>query len=157
MPKTGLHQEHLVLERIGGQFGTGPNLAPYPIWHRTQFGTGPIWHQECKRVNLAPESIWHRSQSGTIQMEHISLLWTWYNTNSDKSPKTWKKQYHPQNLAIKVQYWKSFTLPWARKGPQTQKQTVPSSNVGNKSPVLKRFPFTWARKGPQTQNKQYLP
>ena len=24
------------------------------IWHRIQFGTGPIWQQECKRVNLAP-------------------------------------------------------------------------------------------------------
>ena len=89
------------------QFGTKPNLAPdqfgtksakESIWHRTQFGTKSvkesIWHQECKRsqfgtgVNLAPdqfgtksakESIWHRSQFGTIQMEHILLLWTWYN------------------------------------------------------------------------------
>ena len=45
---------------IGGQFGTGTNLAPLPIWHRSQFGTGPIWHQEYKRVNLTPESIWHQ-------------------------------------------------------------------------------------------------
>ena len=34
---------------ISGQFGTGPNLAPDPIWHqeceKSQFGTGP---------NLAP-------------------------------------------------------------------------------------------------------
>ena len=42
-----------------GQFGTGLNLAPNPIWHWTQFGTGPIWHQERKRVNLAPDPIWH--------------------------------------------------------------------------------------------------
>ena len=28
------------------------NLAPLPIWHRSQFDTGPIWHQECKRDNL---------------------------------------------------------------------------------------------------------
>ena len=77
------------IKKIGGQFGTRPNLAPDPIWHRTHFGTGPIWHrtqfgtksvkesiwhQECKRVYLAPKLIWHRSQFGTIQMEHISLL-----------------------------------------------------------------------------------
>ena len=35
---------------IGGQFGTGPNLALAPIWHMSQFGTGPIWHQESKRL-----------------------------------------------------------------------------------------------------------
>ena len=53
--------------------GLADNLAPDPIWHRTQFGTksvvGSIWHQECKRVNLAPDPIWHqeceRSQFGT--------------------------------------------------------------------------------------------
>ena len=39
---------------IGRQYGTGTNLAPLPIWHRSQFDTGPIWHQEYKRVNLTP-------------------------------------------------------------------------------------------------------
>ena len=39
---------------IGGQFDTGTNLTP-----------GPIWHQECKRDNLTPVPIWHRSQFDT--------------------------------------------------------------------------------------------
>ena len=36
-------------------------VSGWTIWHRTQFGTGPnlapdpIWHQECKRPNLAPD------------------------------------------------------------------------------------------------------
>ena len=30
----------IIYDTVGGQFGTGPNLAPYPIWHQTQFGTG---------------------------------------------------------------------------------------------------------------------
>ena len=41
-------------------YGLEDNLAPASIWHRSQFGTGPIWHQEFKRVNLAPEPIWHQ-------------------------------------------------------------------------------------------------
>ena len=38
-----------------GQFGTGTNLAPLPIWH-----------QECKGVNLTLAPIWHRHWFDTI-------------------------------------------------------------------------------------------
>ena len=51
---------------IGGQFGTGTNLAPESIWH-----------QEYKRVNLTPESIWHqeckRDNLGVINFD--CCLW----------------------------------------------------------------------------------
>ena len=100
------------IKKIGGQFGTRPNLAPDPIWHRTQFGTGPIWHQECKRVNLAPdpiwhqeckrvnlaprvqkESIWHRTQFGTKSVKGVNLapdpIWhrTQFGTELNLAPR----------------------------------------------------------------------
>ena len=53
---------------LGGWVGVEDNLAPVPIWHRSQFGTKSvkrsIWHQECKRVNLAPVPIWHQECKG---------------------------------------------------------------------------------------------
>ena len=46
----GLPPIGLGLPPIGlSPFGLGDNLAPRTIWHRGQFGTGTIWHQECKR------------------------------------------------------------------------------------------------------------
>ena len=128
----------------------------------------------CNRLadNLAPDPIWHRSQFGTTQKEYILLLctvetWKLFATNiillfweiclnpfsnphfksNPKTctlPKFWQKRSSIEKVAHST-LCKCFPLFWARKGPQTQKQTVPSSNVGNKSPVLKRFPFTWAR------------
>ena len=74
---------------VGGQFGTGPNLAPIilggqfgtkrakeSIWHRTQFG---------KSIK---ESIWHRDQFGTIQYENLTKK---RDENPQKSEKSTRK------------------------------------------------------------------
>ena len=104
------------------QFGTGSNLAPDPIWHRTnlaprvqksQFGTGP---------NLAPESIWHHAKGIhfiTLYSRNMKVICNKYNfailrnlfESFFKSSLQVKPQdmYPPQILAIKVQYWKSCT------------------------------------------------
>ena len=99
------------------QFGTVPNLAPDPIWHRTnlaprvqksQFGTGP---------NLAPESIWHHAKGIhfiTLYSRNMKVICNKYNfailrnlfESFFKSSLQVKPQdmYPPQILAIKVQY-----------------------------------------------------
>ena len=132
------------------QFGT--KSVKESIWHRTQFGTGPIWHQECKRVNLAPDPIWHRSQFGTTQKEYILLLCT---------VETWK--LFATNIILL--FWEIclnlFSNPHFKSNPKTctlpkfwQKRS--SIEKVAHSTLCKCFPLFWARKGPQTQ-KQTVP
>ena len=75
-------------------YGSGwlaDNLAPDPIWHRTQFGTksvvGSIWHQECKRVNLAPDPIWHQE----YKRVNLAPDPIWHRTNL--APRVQKSQF----------------------------------------------------------------
>ena len=133
------------------QFGTVPNLAPDPIWHRTnlaprvqksQFGTGP---------NLAPESIWHHAKGIhfiTLYSRNMKVICNKYNfailrnlfESFFKSSLQVKPQdmYPPQILAIKVQYWESCTqyplqmFPplLGPQGPPDTKLPLPSSKVG---------------------------
>ena len=67
------------------------NLAPVPIWHRSQFGTKSvkrsIWHQECKRVNLAPVPIWHQECKGV----NLAPVPIWHRTNL--APRVQKSQF----------------------------------------------------------------
>ena len=87
------------------------NLAPDPIWHRTQFGTksvvGSIWHQECKRVNLAPDPIWHqeceRSQFGT----GVNLAPDQFGTKSAKES-IWHRSQFGTGVNLAPYKWNIF-------------------------------------------------
>ena len=78
-------------EGFNGKIGLADNLAPDPIWHRTQFGTksvvGSIWHQECKRVNLAPDPIWHQE----YKRVNLAPDPIWHRTNL--APRVQKSQF----------------------------------------------------------------
>ena len=73
------------------------NLAPDPIWHRTQFGTGPnlaprvLWGQF--GTKSVKESIWHRTQFGTKSVKGVNLApeSIWHRTNL--APRVQKSQF----------------------------------------------------------------
>ena len=138
---------------MGGGIGLADNLAPDPIWHRTQFGTksvvGSIWHQECKRVNLAPDPIWHqeceRSQFGT----GVNLAPDQFGTKSAKESIWHRSQFGtgvnlaPESIWHHTNGTYFITLNMIQyklwQNSQDMKETVPSSKFGNKGPVLKKF------------------